>query len=248
MPAPSDLNELIHAQKHDRLGVRITLAPFSRREATDQLQTMFGNGVSESFVERVFAETEGNPFYIEEVARWLVDQGIAIRRGDRWDIENTENWQLPPHLQGLLQGLAERRLKKILREYVLRKGGLDFVACVYRGNVHHEVFEEQMRRRLSHLATRRSVQDQVERYLRLANDINVFVDSVNERLVELKQGDLFRVVLDVTQGGFFYYFIAEGSYVVGATTDQTAMDDNSADLEMRSMVSAIQDLLSKSGL
>jgi hypothetical protein len=246
-PIPTGLNEIILAQKQDRLGVRISLVPFSRRETNEQLQTLFGSSVSDSFVERVYSETEGNPLYVEEIARWLVDEGIATRQGTHWSIEGTEHWQLPPHLQDFMQGLVERRIRRIMRDHVMRKGGLDFATCIYRGKVHHEVFEEQLRRQLSHLATRRSVKEQVERYLRIADDIHIFVDSVNERLSELKQGDLFRVVLDVTQGGVMYYYLGEDSYIVGATTDQSAMDDNTADLEMRSMVAEIQDLLSKAG-
>ncbi len=67
----------------------------------------------------------------------------------------------------------------------------------------------------------------------------------NNRLEELKQGVLFRIILDVKQGGFFYYHISDNSYIVGAAVDQAVMDDNSEDLEVRSLVSAIGHFVAK---
>ena len=66
------------------------------------------------------------------------------------------------------------------------------------------------------------------------------MDPINQRMTDLQQGTLFRVTLDVEKGGFFYHQISDNCYVIGATVNQEAMDNNSADLEIRSLVRAVE--------
>jgi predicted ATPase len=49
------------------------------------------------------AKAEGNPFFVEEVIRMLMDRGAIERKGDRWFAnELVSAVEIPDTLQGLL--------------------------------------------------------------------------------------------------------------------------------------------------
>ena len=39
--------------------------------------------------------TEGNPFYVEELARYLVESGAVTLEGQVWDVRETSGLQMP---------------------------------------------------------------------------------------------------------------------------------------------------------
>ena len=136
-------------------------------------------------------------------------------------------------------------LRELLHAYVSQPGGLDFGACLYRENIYHDISSEQFAKRLVHFRVQRNLEKQTQFYLEFGKEINALVDPINKRMDDLQQGQLFRVILDVEKGGFFYHQISESCYVIGATVNQEAMNDNSADLEMRSLVRAVEHHIAK---
>src|SRR5262249_46261473 len=63
----------------ERLATRIALRRFDAAETSAQLSALLGENVSADFGDAVHRETEGNPFFVEEVLKALVEQG-AVRR------------------------------------------------------------------------------------------------------------------------------------------------------------------------
>jgi hypothetical protein len=131
-------------------------------------------------------------------------------------------------------------LRELLNTYVILPGGLDFAAVVYNGTLYHDISAEQFAKRLLHFRVQRNLEKQTQQYFSLGNEIHELVDAMNTRLADLQQGTLFRVVFDLEKGGIFYHHISDNCYVVGATVNQAAMDDNSCDLEMRSLVRSVE--------
>jgi class 3 adenylate cyclase/tetratricopeptide (TPR) repeat protein len=97
---------------------RVDLAPLDRpasRELADELLQKLPQ-VPAALRELVTAGADGNPFYMEELVKMLIDQG-AIRTGDSWKVDSDRllATQVPSTLSGVLQarldGLppAERR-------------------------------------------------------------------------------------------------------------------------------------------
>jgi len=140
----------------------------------------------------------------------------------------------------ILEAQKYNTLRELLHSYVSVPGGLDFGACIYRDNIYHDISSDQFAKRLVHFRVQRNLEKQTQYYLEFGKEISALVDPINHRLFDLQQGHLFRVTFDVEKGGFFYHQISEDCYVIGATIDQSAMDDNSADLEMRSLVRAVE--------
>jgi class 3 adenylate cyclase len=57
----------------------------------------------------ILKKAEGNPFFVEEVIRMLIDRGAIIKQGDRWAaVKEIENVEIPDNLQGLLLARIDR--------------------------------------------------------------------------------------------------------------------------------------------
>jgi len=140
----------------------------------------------------------------------------------------------------ILEAKKYATLRELLHAYVSQPGGLDFGACVYRDNIYHDISSDQFAKRLIQFRVQRNLDMQTQYYLTFGKEINALIDPISQRMTDLQQGTLFRVTLDVEKGGFFYHQISDNCYVIGATVNQEAMDNNSADLEMRSLVRAVE--------
>lgn len=107
-------DEGVAAGKLEQLGsemyaahyAQLPLAPLSRADSValvDLLLTM--RELPEHLRHLIPERAEGNPFYLEEIIRMLIDRGI-IRRGEaRWEMTpeaNLDDLQVPTTLQGLI--------------------------------------------------------------------------------------------------------------------------------------------------
>ncbi|HEY2961238.1 MAG TPA: protein kinase [Pyrinomonadaceae bacterium] len=68
----------------ERLVTRIVLRRFNESETSDQLGALLGEQVSGEFAVAVHRETEGNPFFVEEVLKALIERGSVRRESGRW--------------------------------------------------------------------------------------------------------------------------------------------------------------------
>jgi class 3 adenylate cyclase/tetratricopeptide (TPR) repeat protein len=80
----------------ERLGTRVALGRLTRADTGTLLATLFGvQNVSDEFTGALFRETEGNPFFIEEVIKSLIEQGEIYRDGDAWGRKETHEMAIP---------------------------------------------------------------------------------------------------------------------------------------------------------
>ena len=68
----------------ERLVTRIVLRRFNESETEAQLDALLGEEVSGEFAQAVHRETEGNPFFVEEVLKALIEKGSVRRESGRW--------------------------------------------------------------------------------------------------------------------------------------------------------------------
>jgi class 3 adenylate cyclase/tetratricopeptide (TPR) repeat protein len=86
--------------------VHIPLAPLSHADSValiDLLLTI--SDLPESLKQLIPQRAEGNPFYLEEIIRMLIDRGIICRRDDRWQVDpdaDLTGLEVPRTLQGLI--------------------------------------------------------------------------------------------------------------------------------------------------
>jgi len=99
-----------------RVAVRIPLTRFSHDQTKTMIATLFRDqSVSDEFTEVIHRETDGNPFFIEEVVKALVEQGQIYWTEDHWEREELDQLAIPQsikeaigrRLSGLSQSCVE---------------------------------------------------------------------------------------------------------------------------------------------
>ena len=94
----------------ERLGTRIALGRLTRADTGTLLATLFGvANVSDELAEALYSETEGNPFFVEEVIKSLIEQGEIYRDGDGWGRKETHELAIP---QSVKEAIG-RRLNRL---------------------------------------------------------------------------------------------------------------------------------------
>jgi tetratricopeptide (TPR) repeat protein len=68
----------------ERFTTRIVLKRFGPEETRAQIAALLDDKISGDFSEAVYRETEGNPFFVEEVMKALIEQGSVRRESGRW--------------------------------------------------------------------------------------------------------------------------------------------------------------------
>ncbi len=94
----------------ERLATRLQLARLSLDQSGALLATLFGEkSVSSEFAQAIHRETEGNPFFIEEVVKALIEQGQIYRVNGQWERKEVEELAIP---QSIKEAIG-RRLNRL---------------------------------------------------------------------------------------------------------------------------------------
>src|SRR5512139_4295378 len=78
------LHEMLLDLRRERLGARLRLPRLDRGKTGQLLGVLFAEEITAEFLEGIYGETEGNPFFIEEVCKALVDSGKLSYKDGRW--------------------------------------------------------------------------------------------------------------------------------------------------------------------
>jgi class 3 adenylate cyclase/predicted ATPase len=105
---------------------RIELEPLSQKESRVLLSALVDiEAVTEATIQAILKQAEGNPFYIEEFVRMLVEKEILQLQDGQWRLVSTievEDLEIPTSLRGLMLARVDR-LPEDLR-YVLRDAAI----------------------------------------------------------------------------------------------------------------------------
>ncbi len=94
----------------ERLGTRIALGRLTLADTGALLAALFGvESVSDDLAAALYRETEGNPFFIEEVIKSLIEQGQIYRDEDGWGRKETHELVIP---QSVKEAIG-RRLNRL---------------------------------------------------------------------------------------------------------------------------------------
>src|SRR5215217_3919561 len=92
----------------ERLTTRIALRRFNESETGDQLGALLGERVSGEFAVAVHRETEGNPFFVEEVLKALIERGSVRRESGHWRRCNVEQMLIPQSVKEAIGNRLDR--------------------------------------------------------------------------------------------------------------------------------------------
>ncbi|HKG48087.1 MAG TPA: protein kinase [Pyrinomonadaceae bacterium] len=92
----------------ERLTTRIALRRFNESETSDQLDALLGEHVSGEFAVAVHRETEGNPFFVEEVLKALIERGSVRRESGHWRRCDVDQMLIPQSVKEAIGNRLDR--------------------------------------------------------------------------------------------------------------------------------------------
>jgi predicted ATPase len=111
--------KLVNAIK-DRFGeglTEINLSPLSETHSELLLTNLLDiQTLPENLRNLILNKAEGNPFFLEEVIRMLIDREILTYQGDEWSVQKQiDHVDIPDNLQGLLLARIDRLPEEVKR-------------------------------------------------------------------------------------------------------------------------------------
>jgi len=83
----------------ERLATRLVIRRFTPAQTRAQLQALIGEAVTGEFADAIHRETEGNPFFVEEVLKALIESGSVWRKATGWARRNVQEIVIPQSLK-----------------------------------------------------------------------------------------------------------------------------------------------------
>ncbi|HXT22046.1 MAG TPA: protein kinase, partial [Thermoanaerobaculia bacterium] len=103
------LGVLLAQLQRERLVTRVHLGRLDAEATGEVLAALFGqDSVSGTLTAAIFRETEGNPFFVEETVKSLIDQGVIYRRGDEWFRDEEVELRVPEGVRSVIARRLER--------------------------------------------------------------------------------------------------------------------------------------------
>ena len=91
---------------------RLSLQPLSRKESRLLVEEILkrARGVPPDLREMVVGGAEGNPFYVEELIKMLIDQRVIVTGADEWSVDTSRlgEVKVPPTLTGVLEARLDK--------------------------------------------------------------------------------------------------------------------------------------------
>jgi len=79
------------------------LGRFTREETHDLLHAIFEEEITPEFLDGVYRQTEGNPFFVEEVCKALVEGGKLYFESGRWHRPSMDELEIPQSVRMAIQ-------------------------------------------------------------------------------------------------------------------------------------------------
>ncbi len=87
--------------------IRLPLDSLSRRETRQLLAEILkrADHIPQTLSDLVVTASEGNPFYVEELVKWLLEAGVITKEADSWHVidERLDQTEVPATLRSVLQ-------------------------------------------------------------------------------------------------------------------------------------------------
>ena len=96
-------------REYPHLTRELGLQPLSGDAEAELLASLVGaSTLPDELSRRLLAQAEGNPFYLEELIRSLVDSGALVRDGDGWRFEREVEVSVPPTVERAIVARIDR--------------------------------------------------------------------------------------------------------------------------------------------
>ncbi len=102
------LQDVLLDLNRERLATRLRLGRLSREDTRQMLAALFEEEITDEFLDAIYRETEGNPFFIEEVCKALVESEQVYFANGRWDRQNMEEMEIPQSVRVAIQSRVRK--------------------------------------------------------------------------------------------------------------------------------------------
>jgi type II secretory pathway predicted ATPase ExeA len=92
----------------ERLATRIKLTRLDREQTRSMLTAMFQREIAPDFLDGIYRETEGNPFFIEEVCKELVEAGTLCCTNGHWQLASLDQIEIPQNVKLTIQARVSK--------------------------------------------------------------------------------------------------------------------------------------------
>jgi serine/threonine protein kinase len=105
-------NQVLMDLNREQLAVRLKLPRLNREQTREMLEVLFDEEMKPESLEAIYRETEGNPFFVEEVSKALVESGKLYFEDGRWHRPSIEELEIPQSVRIAIQS----RISKLPEE------------------------------------------------------------------------------------------------------------------------------------
>ena len=102
-PLTAPFGTLLNALYRAQLSKTLSLAPLVKSGVASMINLLLGGQVSLSLLEAIFALTEGNPFFVQEITRLLLKSDQVAEYEGQWQLKPGVELAVPTGLAGLLR-------------------------------------------------------------------------------------------------------------------------------------------------
>ena len=127
------LNEVLLQLSREARATRIKLGRLSLTQTERLLSYFFQEEITADFLTGIYRETEGNPFFIEEVCKALVESGKLVYQDGRWHRPPMRELGIPQNVKVAIQsriGKLPEQIRAILRQAAVLGREFDFDTLV----------------------------------------------------------------------------------------------------------------------
>ncbi|TAK14706.1 MAG: hypothetical protein EPO32_00855 [Anaerolineae bacterium] len=113
----------------ERLGHRVKLGRLDREQTRTMLGGMFREEITDEFLDGIYRETEGHPFFIEEVCKALVESGKLYFKYGSWHRPSIRELGIPQSVQVTIQARLDQlsaEAQDLLRQAAILGREFDF--------------------------------------------------------------------------------------------------------------------------
>jgi tetratricopeptide (TPR) repeat protein/predicted Ser/Thr protein kinase len=96
-------NQVLVDLNREQLAVRLKLPRLNLEQTREMLEVLFNEEMKPESLEAIYRETEGNPFFIEEVSKALVESGKLYFEDGRWQRPSIEEMEIPQSVRIAIQ-------------------------------------------------------------------------------------------------------------------------------------------------
>ncbi len=105
--------ELLLELNRQRIGERLKLGRLNKEQARQMLAAIFQGDITDDFLAGIYQETEGNPFFIEEICRALVESGKLRFEDGEWQRPSIEELEIPQGIQAAIESRLYRLAEQV---------------------------------------------------------------------------------------------------------------------------------------